>query len=167
MPRSSRIRLESLSRRKAEFIEPMDCVPVPKLHFQMERLENPAELTSQPKIDRPYSLPEILLGASAYTASGWEGSFYPKGMRSTDYLAFYAAQFATVEVDSTFYGNPSPLQNGNLCCSSRRSKRLRPWAPIYDVLKTPVGVLTVVKVYVLRFIEVAFIPASTYMTRQR
>jgi uncharacterized protein YecE (DUF72 family) len=33
--------------------------------------------------------------------------FYPKGMRSTDYLAFYAEHFHTVEVDSTFYGCPS------------------------------------------------------------
>src|SRR5882762_11995877 len=31
MPRSGTIRLESLSRRKAEFIEPMECDPVPKL----------------------------------------------------------------------------------------------------------------------------------------
>ena len=33
--------------------------------------------------------------------------FYPKGMRSVDYLAFYAQHFHTVEVDSTFYGCPS------------------------------------------------------------
>ena len=31
MPRSGTIRLESLSRRKAEFIEPMNCAPVTKL----------------------------------------------------------------------------------------------------------------------------------------
>ena len=76
--------------------------------FEMEKLDLAAGLTSQPKIERLYSLPGILLGTSAFTASGWEGSFYPKGMRSTDYLAFYATQFATVEVDSTFYGCPSP-----------------------------------------------------------
>jgi uncharacterized protein YecE (DUF72 family) len=58
-------------------------------------------------VNRPHSLPGILLGTSSFTASGWEGSFYPKGMRSTDYLAFYATKFATVEVDSTFYGCPS------------------------------------------------------------
>jgi len=40
-------------------------------------------------------------------AAGWEGSFYPKGMRSANYLAFYAEHFTTVEVDSTFYGCPS------------------------------------------------------------
>ena len=51
--------------------------------------------------------PPILLGTSSFTASGWEGTFYPKGMRSADYLAFYAEHFHTVEVDSTFYGCPS------------------------------------------------------------
>lgn len=51
--------------------------------------------------------PPILLGTSSFTAAGWEGAFYPKGMRSADYLAFYAEHFQTVEVDSTFYGCPT------------------------------------------------------------
>src|SRR5258708_9514166 len=77
--------------------------------FQMEKLEKAAELASQLKIDRPYSLPEtgILLGTSAFTAAGWEGSFYPRGMQSRDFLSYYARQFATVEVDSPFYACPS------------------------------------------------------------
>jgi hypothetical protein len=49
----------------------------------------------------------ILLGTSSFKATGWEGSFYPKGMRSADYLTFYAEYFHTVEVDSTFYGCPT------------------------------------------------------------
>jgi uncharacterized protein YecE (DUF72 family) len=59
------------------------------------------------KVGRPYSLPGIFLGTSAFTAAGWEGSFYPLGMKSHDFLSYYATQFATVEVDSTFYGCPS------------------------------------------------------------
>jgi uncharacterized protein YecE (DUF72 family) len=51
--------------------------------------------------------PPILLGTSSFTATGWEGSFYPKGIRSADYLAFYAEHFHTVEVDSTFYACPT------------------------------------------------------------
>jgi uncharacterized protein YecE (DUF72 family) len=51
--------------------------------------------------------PPILLGTSSFTAAGWEGAFYPKGMRSAEYLAFYAEHFHTVEVDSTFYGCPT------------------------------------------------------------
>ena len=50
--------------------------------FQMEKLEEAAELASELKIARPFSLPGILLGTSAFTAAGWEGSFYPRGMQS-------------------------------------------------------------------------------------
>jgi len=73
----------------------------------MEKLEETPKLVSEPKIERPYSLPGILLGTSAFTANGWQGSFYPPGMNSRDFLSYYANKFATVEVDSTFYGCPS------------------------------------------------------------
>jgi uncharacterized protein YecE (DUF72 family) len=53
------------------------------------------------------NLAPILLGTSSFTAAGWTGSFYPKGMRPADYLTFYAQHFQTVEVDSTFYACPS------------------------------------------------------------
>ena len=64
-----------------------------------------------PEVARPFEIPDtqILLGTSSFTASGWEGSFYPKGMKSTNYLSYYAKQFRTVEIDSTFYGTPSRL----------------------------------------------------------
>ena len=75
--------------------------------FEIEKLDKAAELAGEPKVERPYSLPGILLGTSAFTAAGWEGSFYPRGMQSRDFLSYYATQFATVEVDSTFYGCPS------------------------------------------------------------
>src|SRR5262249_19164543 len=57
--------------------------------------------------------PSILLGTSSFTATGWEGSFYPKGLRSADYLSFYAEHFHTVEVDSTFYACPAPQTVSN------------------------------------------------------
>jgi uncharacterized protein YecE (DUF72 family) len=47
------------------------------------------------------------LGTSAFTAAGWEGSFYPEGMKPADFLTYYATKFDTVEVDSTFYRTPS------------------------------------------------------------
>ena len=50
----------------------------------------------------------IHLGTSAFTAAGWEGSFYPAGMKPADFLSYYAQHFDTVEVDSTFYRIPSP-----------------------------------------------------------
>ncbi len=77
--------------------------------FPMEKLGEAAELADQSKTARPYCLhgTGILLGTSAFTANGWEGSFYPRGMQSRDFLSYYATQFGTVEVDSTFYGCPS------------------------------------------------------------
>jgi len=51
--------------------------------------------------------PGIHLGTSAFTAAGWEDSFYPPGMKPADYLTYYATRFDTVEVDSTFYRIPS------------------------------------------------------------
>ena len=50
---------------------------------------------------------KIYLGTSAFTAAGWQGTFYPAGVRSQDYLSFYAQKFDSVEVNSTLYGCPS------------------------------------------------------------
>jgi uncharacterized protein YecE (DUF72 family) len=50
---------------------------------------------------------EIRLGTSEFTAAGWPGTFYPKGLPEREYLTFYAQHFDTVEVDSTFYRAPS------------------------------------------------------------
>src|SRR5207249_10144483 len=79
----------------------------------MEKLEEAGKLANTLTVDRPFSLPGILLGTSAFTATGWEGSFYPPGMQPRDSLSYYATQFATVEVDSTFYGCPSPRTVNN------------------------------------------------------
>jgi uncharacterized protein YecE (DUF72 family) len=49
----------------------------------------------------------IRLGTSAFTAAGWEGTFYPAGMKPAEFLSYYATQFDTVEVDSTFYRTPA------------------------------------------------------------
>lgn len=84
----------------------VEPIPSPTL-FAMEKLEKTADVTSQLKVERPYPLPGIFLGTSAFTANGWQGTFYPPGMKSAEYLKFYATQFPTVEVDSTFYGTPS------------------------------------------------------------
>ena len=48
-----------------------------------------------------------MLGTSSFTATGWQGSFYPKGLRPADYLSYYAEHFDTVEIDSTFYATPN------------------------------------------------------------
>ena len=81
--------------------------------FEMEKLEEAVKPASELKVERPFSLPGILFGTSAFTAAGWEGSFYSRGMQLRDFLSYCATQFATVEVDSTFYGCPSPRTVNN------------------------------------------------------
>ena len=50
----------------------------------------------------------ILIGTSGYSFADWVGPFYPPGMRSGDFLAFYARHFDVVEVNSTYYRIPPP-----------------------------------------------------------
>jgi uncharacterized protein YecE (DUF72 family) len=79
----------------------------------MDNVEEAANSARSARLERALSVPGMYLGTSSFTAAGWEGTFYPKGMRSADYLAFYAEHFPTVEVDSTFYGCPSARTVGN------------------------------------------------------
>ena len=46
---------------------------------------------------------QLFVGTSGFSYSSWRGRFYPKGIRSTDMLAYYAQRLATVEVNTTFY----------------------------------------------------------------
>jgi uncharacterized protein YecE (DUF72 family) len=79
----------------------------------MDKVGEKVKPASSAKLEPAFSVPGMYLGTSSFTAAGWEGTFYPKGMRSADYLAFYAEHFPTVEVDSTFYGCPSARTVGN------------------------------------------------------
>jgi uncharacterized protein YecE (DUF72 family) len=56
---------------------------------------------------RPYDVGNLWLGTSSFTAGGWVGTFYPKGLKSNEYLREYAKTFRCVEIDSSFYGTPA------------------------------------------------------------
>ena len=53
------------------------------------------------------SQPTIRAGTTAFTAEGWERTFYPADVKPGEAIRHYAAHFDTVEVDSTFYRVPS------------------------------------------------------------
>ena len=48
------------------------------------------------------------LGTVGFGYSDWAGVFYPKGVRSGDYLSYYAERFNCVELDTTFHATPPP-----------------------------------------------------------
>ena len=67
---------------------------------RQERLsvENPGRI-SAPE-------PGLYLGTSCWSYADWEGTLYPEGLPAGARLAEYAKHYATVEIDSTFYGTP-------------------------------------------------------------
>ena len=48
----------------------------------------------------------LYLGTSGWSYSDWERTIYPPGIPPAKRLAEYVKHFATVEIDSTFYGTP-------------------------------------------------------------
>ncbi len=52
------------------------------------------------------NMPQLSLGTMGFGYSDWAHTFYPRGMRSGDYLSHYARHFSTVELDTTFHAVP-------------------------------------------------------------
>lgn len=48
----------------------------------------------------------IHIGTSGWTYSDWTGIFYPPDLPDSERLSYYASQFDTVEINSTFYRFP-------------------------------------------------------------
>jgi uncharacterized protein YecE (DUF72 family) len=49
----------------------------------------------------------VMPGTSGWQYRDWRGAFYPAGVPQRQWLEYYAAQFATVENNGTFYRLPS------------------------------------------------------------
>src|SRR6266478_2964247 len=52
------------------------------------------------------SSPRVLVGTASWSDPGFVEKWYPKKMRATDRLGWYAQHFEMVEVNSTFYSVP-------------------------------------------------------------
>ena len=49
----------------------------------------------------------LFVGTSGWSYKHWaQGVFYPRGLKQSDWLAYYATHFCTVEVNMTFYRLP-------------------------------------------------------------
>jgi uncharacterized protein YecE (DUF72 family) len=49
----------------------------------------------------------VRVGTSGWSYDHWRGRFYPEGVASRDWLAYYAERFDCVEVNASFYRLPS------------------------------------------------------------
>ena len=50
----------------------------------------------------------IHFGTSGFSYNDWVGNFYPVGMPKREWLTYYAREFNTCEINSTFYALPKP-----------------------------------------------------------
>src|ERR687890_1127705 len=88
------------------------CVVASQLRGRMDDSKQQRLFAETPGSVEP---PEtgLYLGTSGWSYADWEGTLYPKALPSASRLAEYVKRFATVEIDSTFYGTPrrSTVQN--------------------------------------------------------
>src|SRR5215472_15970516 len=49
----------------------------------------------------------LYVGVSGFSYPGWKGNFYPKDLKSEDFLSFYSKKLNSVEINSSFYAPPS------------------------------------------------------------
>jgi len=52
-------------------------------------------------------MPGLWIGTSGWTYDSWRGPFYPEGLPKREWLDWYAKQFATTEINGSFYRTPS------------------------------------------------------------
>src|SRR4051794_8663486 len=55
----------------------------------------------------PRSIGAVHIGTSGWHYKHWIGPFYPRDVRASGMLAYYAERFETVELNNTFYRLPS------------------------------------------------------------
>ncbi len=48
------------------------------------------------------------VGVSGFSYASWRGRFYPKEMKSEEFLAYYSLHLDSTEVNSSFYASPKP-----------------------------------------------------------
>lgn len=60
-----------------------------------------------------YRMNKIYIGCSGFSNKDWKGEFYPDNLPAKNYLDYYADKFNAVEINSTFYRQPTlkTLQN--------------------------------------------------------
>lgn len=51
----------------------------------------------------------IYVGTSGFSYADWVGPYYPQELKKTDWLSFYAREFSTLELNSSYYGVPTPF----------------------------------------------------------
>ncbi|HAZ27485.1 TPA: DUF72 domain-containing protein [Candidatus Acetothermia bacterium] len=60
------------------------------------------------------STPLLRVGTSGYSFADWVGPIYPPALPQKEWLSYYAREFDTVEINSTYYRVPAPQMSAAL-----------------------------------------------------
>ena len=69
---------------------------------------HPRPTSARPQRAWHHAAVQFLVGTSGFAYPQWKGRFYPPELPEDDYLGYYAARLATVEINNTFYRMPKP-----------------------------------------------------------
>ncbi|MBC5825008.1 MAG: DUF72 domain-containing protein [Candidatus Eremiobacteraeota bacterium] len=59
----------------------------------------------------------IRIGTSGWSYAGWRGRFYPRDLKQSDWLSYYAGRFDTVELNATTYRLPTEQHVQKWCAA--------------------------------------------------
>lgn len=83
----------------------------------------------------------LFVGVSGFSYPGWKGSFYPKDLKSEEFLGYYSQKLNSVEINSSFYAAPSTATVKSWAGKTQGSFRLAIKSPrqITHILKLGKG----------------------------
>src|SRR5438445_10602954 len=82
-----------------------------------------------------------MVGISGFSYAGWKGNFYPKNLKSEEFLSYYSQRLNSVEINSSFYAAPSLAMVKSWASKTGDNFRFSFKAPrqITDILKLVKG----------------------------
>lgn len=83
----------------------------------------------------------LFVGVSGFSYPGWKGSFYPKDLKSEEFLGYYSQKLNSVEINSSFYAPPSITMVKSWAAKAQGSFRFSTKSPrqITHILKLGKG----------------------------
>lgn len=83
----------------------------------------------------------LFVGVSGFSYPGWKGSFYPKDLKSEEFLGYYSRKLNSVEINSSFYAPPSTATVKSWAAKTQGSFRFATKSPrqITHILKLGKG----------------------------
>ena len=79
----------------------------------------------------------VYVGLSGFSYPGWKGKFYPKELKSEEFLTYYSRHLNSVEINSSFYASPNAAIVKNWSAKTNENFRFAFKAPkqITHILK--------------------------------